>query len=58
MITKEQKIRLSIFTTASLALLLLFLALLIVPKLKSRGNPYLLNFKGTSVNGLLVGAPV
>jgi len=58
MITKEQKIRLSIFTTASLALLLLFLALLIVPKLKSRVNPYLLNFKGTSVNGLLVGAPV
>jgi phospholipid/cholesterol/gamma-HCH transport system substrate-binding protein len=58
MITKEQKIRLSVFTTASLALFLLFLALLITPKLKSRGSPYLINFKGTSVNGLLVGAPV
>jgi phospholipid/cholesterol/gamma-HCH transport system substrate-binding protein len=58
MITKEQKFRLSLFTTASLGLLLLFLALLIAPKLKSRGSLYLINFKGTSVNGLLVGAPV
>ena len=58
MITKEQKIRLSIFMTASLVLLLLFLALLIAPMIKSRGSLYLLNFKGTSVNGLLVGAPV
>jgi phospholipid/cholesterol/gamma-HCH transport system substrate-binding protein len=58
MITKEQKIRLSVFTTASLALLLLFLFLLIAPSLKARGARYLLNFKGISVNGLLVGAPV
>ena len=58
MITKEQKIRLTVFTTASLALLVLFLVLLIAPAFKSRGYPSLINFKGTSVNGLLVGAPV
>jgi phospholipid/cholesterol/gamma-HCH transport system substrate-binding protein len=58
MITTEQKFRLSVFATASLALLLLILALLIAPKLKSRGSPYLIFFKGASVNGLLVGAPV
>jgi len=58
MITKEQKFRLSVFTTVSLGLLVLLLALLIAPKLRSRGSLYLINFKGTSVNGLLVGAPV
>ncbi len=58
MITREQKSRLTVFSTASLALLILFLILLIVPQIRARGVPYVINFKGTSVNGLLVGAPV
>ncbi len=58
MITKEQKARLIIFTFVSLGLLVLFLALLIVPQIKAKGTPYFITFKETSVNGLLVGAPV
>ncbi len=58
MISKEQKTRLAVFTTASLALFILFLALLITPKLKSRGSLYVINFSGTSVNGLSVNAAV
>jgi phospholipid/cholesterol/gamma-HCH transport system substrate-binding protein len=58
MITKEQKARLGIFTFVSLGLLVLFLALLIVPQLKAKGTSYFITFKETSVNGLLVGAPV
>jgi phospholipid/cholesterol/gamma-HCH transport system substrate-binding protein len=58
MITKEQKARLIVFTFVSLGLLVLFLALLIIPLMKARGTPYFITFKDTSVNGLLVGAPV
>ncbi|MDD8025148.1 MAG: MlaD family protein [Acidobacteriota bacterium] len=58
MISKEQKTRLTIFTTASLALFFLFLALLITPKLKSRGRLYIVNFSGVSVNGLTTNSPV
>jgi phospholipid/cholesterol/gamma-HCH transport system substrate-binding protein len=58
MITKEQKARLIVFTFVSLGLLVLFLALLIVPLIKARGTTYFITFKETSVNGLLVGAPV
>jgi phospholipid/cholesterol/gamma-HCH transport system substrate-binding protein len=58
MITKEQKARLIVFTFVSLGLLVLFLGLLIVPLMKAKGSPYFITFKETSVNGLLVGAPV
>jgi phospholipid/cholesterol/gamma-HCH transport system substrate-binding protein len=58
MISKEQKTRLTIFTTATLALFFLFLALLITPKLKARGKLYIINFSGTSVNGLAANSPV
>ncbi|MDP2915974.1 MAG: MlaD family protein [Candidatus Aminicenantes bacterium] len=58
MITKEQQARLFVFTVVGLGLLILFAALLIVPQLKARGVPFFINFKETSVNGLLVGAPV
>ncbi len=58
MITKEQKARLIIFSMVSLGLLVVFLALLLVPLMGARGAPYFVNFKGTSVNGLTVGAPV
>jgi phospholipid/cholesterol/gamma-HCH transport system substrate-binding protein len=58
MITKEQKTRLAVFSVVSLSLLVLFLALLIVPLIRARGVPYYIHFRHTSVNGLLVGAPV
>ncbi|MEI8191364.1 MAG: MlaD family protein [candidate division NC10 bacterium] len=58
MISKEQRTRLTVFTTASLALFFLFVALLVVPMLKSRGLRYVINFSGTSVNGLVTSAPV
>lgn len=58
MITKEQKTRLFIFSFVALGLLVLLSALLIMPQLKARGLPFFINFKETSVNGLLVGSPV
>jgi phospholipid/cholesterol/gamma-HCH transport system substrate-binding protein len=58
MITKEQRARLFVFSVVGLGLFVLFAALLIVPQLKARGVPFFINFKGTSVNGLPVGAPV
>ena len=58
MITKEQKTRLFIFSFAALGVLILLSALLVIPQLKARGLPFFINFKKTSVNGLLVGAPV
>jgi len=58
MITKEQQARLFVFTVVGLGLLILFSALLIVPQLKAKGVPFFISFKETSVNGLLVGAPV
>jgi phospholipid/cholesterol/gamma-HCH transport system substrate-binding protein len=58
MITLEQKARLFVFSLVAAGLLILFLALLIVPQLKAKGTPYFINFKDTTINGLLVGAPV
>lgn len=58
MITKEQKVRLEIFSAASLALLIFLLALLLIPAFKNKGVPYLINVKGASVSGLSIGAPV
>lgn len=58
MITKEQRARLFVFAVVGLGLLVLFAALLIVPQLKARGVPFFISFKETSVNGVLVGAPV
>jgi phospholipid/cholesterol/gamma-HCH transport system substrate-binding protein len=58
MITKEQKARLIVFSTVSLALLIALLGLLIVPAFRDRGYPYTINIKGASVNGLSVGSAV
>lgn len=58
MITKEQKLRLEIFSAASMALLIFLLVLLLVPAFEKKGVPYWINVKGSSVNGLSVGAPV
>jgi ABC-type transporter Mla subunit MlaD len=58
MISKEQKIRLGIFLVITSLLLVTILAVLIVPRLKEKGDTYFINFKGTSVNGVNQGAAV
>ncbi len=58
MITKEQKVRLSIFLVVAAVLLIIILAAFIYPKLKEKGDTYYINFKGTSVNGLNKGSDV
>jgi phospholipid/cholesterol/gamma-HCH transport system substrate-binding protein len=58
MITKQQKARLAVFTGVALALLAVFLGILLYPSFRDKGLPYSVNVKGTSVNGLDVGAEV
>ena len=58
MITKEQKVRLSIFLVVAAFLFIIILAAFIYPKLKEKGDTYFINFKGTSVNGLNNGSDV
>lgn len=58
MITKEQKVRLSIFLVVAAVLFIIILAAFIYPKLKEKGDVYYINFKGTSVNGLNKGSDV
>ena len=58
MITKEQKVRLSIFLVTAAILFIIILAAFIYPKLKEKGEVYYINFKGTSVNGLNNGSDV
>lgn len=58
MITKEQKVRLSVFLVTASVLFIIILAAFIYPKLKERGDVYYINFKGTSVNGLNNGSDV
>lgn len=56
--TKEQKIRLSVFLILASFLFVIILAVLITPKLKEEGEVYYTNFQDTSVNGLYIGSPV
>ena len=58
MITKQQKARLSVFTAVSVTLLLVILGALIYPSFRDKGQTYNINFTGTSVNGLDIGAAV
>jgi len=58
MITKEQKVRLSIFLVTAAVLFIIILAAFIYPKLKEKGDIYYINFKGTSINGLNNGSDV
>jgi phospholipid/cholesterol/gamma-HCH transport system substrate-binding protein len=58
MITKQQKARLTVFTVVSGLLLVLMLVILIYPSFRDKGLTYRIVFKGTSVNGLDIGAPV
>jgi phospholipid/cholesterol/gamma-HCH transport system substrate-binding protein len=58
MITKEQKVRLSIFLVVAAIMFIIILVAFIYPKLKEKGDVYYINFKGTSVNGLNNGSDV
>ncbi len=58
MITKEQKRRLSIFVILSTIILGSILFMLIYPKLKGKGEIYIIDFKNKSVNGLNKGSDV
>lgn len=58
MITKEQKIRLAIFLAVSLILLIVIFSIFILPKLKTVGDVYCIDFREMSVNGINEGADV
>ncbi len=58
MISKQQKVRLGAFLVISFLVLAVSMAILVIPKLKEKGDVYFINFKGTSVNGISEGAPV
>jgi len=56
--THEQKTRLGIFLTLATIIFLVVLGVFLVPKLREAGDVYYVNFKNTSVNGLLLGSSV
>jgi phospholipid/cholesterol/gamma-HCH transport system substrate-binding protein len=58
MITKEQKLRLGIFLVVSLLLLAVISGIFIIPKLKTEGDIYYVDFREMSVNGVSEGADV
>ncbi len=58
MVTKEQKRRLGIFVILSSMILVFILFLLIYPKLKGKGEIYIIDYKNKSVNGLNKGSEV
>ncbi|HLP57834.1 MAG TPA: MlaD family protein [Candidatus Deferrimicrobium sp.] len=58
MITKEQRIRLLIFLAFSIVLLVLIFGLFIMPKIRTVGDVYYVDFRETSVTGITVGADV
>jgi|GEM_PF-280477 len=58
MITKEQKLRLGVFLAASLILLAVITGIFIIPKLKTEGDIYYVDFRDMSVNGVSEGADV
>lgn len=53
MMTHEQKTRLGIFLAIATVLFVVGLAFFLVPKLRESGDFYTINFRRTSVNGLL-----
>lgn len=58
MMTHEQKTRLGIFLVISTIIFLVILGFFLVPKLREAGETYYINFRNTSVNGLLLGSAV
>ncbi|HLP60978.1 MAG TPA: MlaD family protein, partial [Candidatus Deferrimicrobium sp.] len=58
MITKEQRIRLLIFLSFSIVLLILIFGLFIMPKIRTVGDVYYVDFREMSVTGITEGADV
>ena len=58
MMTHEQKTRLGVFLAVATLIFLVVLGFFIVPKLKETGDSYYVDFRKTSVNGLLLGSSV
>ena len=58
MMTHEQKIRLGVFLSLATVIFIAVAGFFIVPKLRDPGDVYFVNFRDTSVQGLLVSSPV
>ncbi len=58
LLTREQKRRLGIFLMVSIGVLVFIFGLFIIPKLKSQGETYYINFKEISVYGISNGSSV
>jgi phospholipid/cholesterol/gamma-HCH transport system substrate-binding protein len=58
MMTHEQKTRLGIFLAMATVIFLVVLGFFLVPKLEEAGDTYYIDFRDTSVNGLLLGSAV
>lgn len=58
MMTHEQKIRLGVFLSLATVIFIAVAGFFIVPKLRDPGDIYTINFRGTSVQGLILGSPV
>jgi phospholipid/cholesterol/gamma-HCH transport system substrate-binding protein len=58
MMTHEQKTRLGIFLTLATVLFLAVAGFFVVPKLRDTGTIYTVNFRDTSVQGLIIGSLV
>lgn len=58
MMTHEQKTRLGIFLAIATVIFLVVLGFFLVPKLQEAGDSYYIDFRDTSVNGLLLGSAV
>ncbi|MCX6572164.1 MAG: MlaD family protein [Candidatus Aminicenantes bacterium] len=58
MMTHEQKIRLGVFLSLATVIFIAVAGFFIVPKLRDPGDEYTVNFRDTSVQGLIVGSLV
>jgi len=58
MMTHEQRIRLGVFLSLATVIFIAVAGFFIVPKLRDPGDVYTVNFRDTSVQGLLVSSPV
>jgi phospholipid/cholesterol/gamma-HCH transport system substrate-binding protein len=58
MMTHEQKTRLGVFLAIATVVFLAVLGFFLVPQLREAGDSYYIDFRGTSVNGLLLGSAV
>ena len=58
MMTREQKTRLGVFLSLATVIFIAVAGFFVVPKLRDPGEIYTINFRGTSVQGLILGSLV